>query len=204
MAGRKREIDEKVESVETALDQINVEKAAQDAGVPASTLRYDLEKLKKALPEVLADQKRGPKPEEKAADSAAKQPETEEPIACPECGGRVTKNGTYWVLNWVLMLTMGWLGVQKILIQRWRCKKCRHEIRSPEQVRQAEARQAWWMQVNQLIGLSRFKLGLSVRRIQILVEFVYGRVVSVGHIQRLTHRVGERAEAALARLSQCR
>lgn len=204
MAGRKREIDEKVESVKTALDQINVEKAAQDAGVPASTLRYDLEKLKKALPEVLADQKRGPKPEEKAADSTAKQPETEEPIACPECGGRVTKNGTYWVLNWVLMLTMGWLGVQKILIQRRRCKKCRHEIRSPEQVRQAEARQAWWMQVNQLIGLSRFKLGLSVRRIQILVEFVYGRVVSVGHIQRLTHRVGERAEAALARLSQCR
>ena len=133
MAGRKREIDEKVESVETALDQINVEEAAQDAGVPASTLRYDLEKLKKALPEVLADQKRGPKPEEKAADSTAKQPETEEPIACPECGGRVTKNGTYWVLNWVLMLTMGWLGVQKIRIQRRRCKKCGHEIRSLEQ-----------------------------------------------------------------------
>ena len=204
MAGRKREIDEKVESVETALDQINVEKAARDAGVPASTLRYDLEKIEKVLPEVLADRKRGPKPKEKAADSTAKQSEAEEPIVCSECGSKATKNGTYWILNWVLMLTMGWLGVQRILIQRWRCKRCRHEIHSPEQIRQAEARQAWWMQVDQLVGLSRFKLGLSVRRIQTLVEFVYGRAVSVGHIQRLTHRVGKRAEAALARLSQCR
>ncbi len=203
MAGRKREIDEKVEPVKTALDQINVEKAARDAGVPASTLRYDLEKLEKSLPEVLADQKRGPKPKEKAADSAA-QSEAEELIVCLECGSKATKNGTYWVLNWVLMLTMGWMGVQRILIQRWRCKRCRREIHSSEQIRQAEARQAWWMQVDQLIGLSRFKLGLSVRRIQTLVEFVYGRAVSIGHIQRLTYRVGKQAEAALARLSQCR
>ena len=89
MAGRKREIDEKVESVKTALDQINVEKAARDAGTPASTLRYDLEKLEKALPEMLADQKRGPEPREKAADSTANQSEVEKPIACPKCGGKI-------------------------------------------------------------------------------------------------------------------
>jgi transposase-like protein len=123
---------------------------------------------------------------------------------CPKCGGKVTKNGVYWVLNWVLMLTMGWLGVQKVLIQRWRCKVCGHEIVTPEQARQSEAREAWWKQVNRLIGFSRFVLGLSVRKIQDLVKFVYARPVSIGHIQRLTHRVGSRAEAALARLSECR
>ena len=204
MAGRIRRIEEKVQLVLTALDQINVEAASREAGVPPSTLRDDLKKVKKALPEVLASRKRGPEPKNRVADSTAKRSKTEEPRVCPECGGKVTKNGTYWVLNWVLMLTMGWMGVQKVLIQRHRCKKCGKEIASRERVRQAEARYAWWQQVNRLAVLSRFKLRLSVRLIQTLVEFVYGRSVSVGHIQRLTHRVGKRAEAVLARLSQCR
>ena len=204
MAGRIRRIEEKVQPVLTALDQINVEAASRKAGVPPSTLRADLKKVKKALPGILASRKRGPELENRVADSTTKRAETEEPRVCPECGGKVTKNGTYWVLNWVLMFTMGWMGVQKVLIQRRRCKKCGKEIASPERVRQAEARQAWWQQVNRLTVLSRFKLRLSVRLIQTLVEFVYGRSVSAGHVQRLTHRVGKRAEAALARLSQCR
>ena len=204
MAGRIRQIEEKVQPVLTALGQINVEAAAREAEIPPSTLRDDLKKVKEALPEVLADRKRGPKPKNRVEDSTAKRSETEGPKVCPECGGRVTKNGTCWMLNWVLMLTMGWTGVQRVLIQRRRCKKCGKEIASPERVRQAEARQAWWQQVNRLTVLSRFKLRLSVRLIQTLVKFVYGRSVSVGHIQRLTSNVGKRAEVALARLSQCR
>jgi hypothetical protein len=47
-------------------------------------------------------------------------------------------------------------------------------------------------------------LGLSVRKIQLLVGFVYARQVSIGYIERLTQRVGKRAETALARLSECR
>ena len=50
----------------------------------------------------------------------------------------------------------------------------------------------------------RFKLRLSVRLTQILVKFVYARPVSVGYVQRLTVRVGQRAETALARLNRCR
>ena len=204
MAGRIRRIEEKVEPVLITLGQINVEAAARETGIPPSTLRDDLKKVKEALPEVLTDRKRGPKPKNRVEDSTAKRSETEGPKVCPKCGGKVTKNGTYWMLNWVLMLTMGWMGIQKVLIQRRRCKKCEKEIASLERERQAEARQAWWQQVNRLTVLSRFKLRLSVRLIQTLVKFVYGRSVSVGHIQRLTSCVGKRAEVALARLSQCR
>lgn len=205
MANRIRPIYEKVKSVSITLDQINVEAAAREAGVPPSTLHYDLNKVKESLPEVLCNRTPGPKPQKKLAEEAGEaSPSEEGPDACPECGGKVTKNGTYWVLNWLLMLTMGWLGMQRILIQRWRCKDCGHELVSPEQARQAKARWAWWCQVNRLVSLSRFKLGLSVRKIQYLVKFVYARRVSTGHIERLTQRVGRRAEAALARLSECR
>jgi hypothetical protein len=204
VANRIRPIDEKVKSVGIALSQINVEAAAREADMPPSTLRYDLNKVNQALPDVLVNRTPGPKPRNKPAETTEAVVPDEGPTICPKCAGKVTKNGTYWVLNWVLMLMMGWLGVQKVLIQRRRCKECGHEIASPERVRQAEARRAWWDQVNRLVGLSRFKLGLSVRKTQILVKFVYARQVSIGHIERLTQQVGKRAEAALARLSECR
>jgi hypothetical protein len=61
MANRKRTIDEKVLSVEIALDQINVEQAAREAGVPPSTLRHDLNKVKQSLVDVLKNRTPGPK-----------------------------------------------------------------------------------------------------------------------------------------------
>jgi transposase-like protein len=205
MGNRIRAIDEKVKSMKVALDQIDVEAAAREAGVPPSTLSYDLNKVEESLPEVLKNRTPGPKPQKKLVEEAEESsPPKDRPDACPECEGAVTKNGTYWVLNWLLMLTRGWLGMQWVLIQRWRCKDCGHELVSPEQARQAEARQAWWSQVNRLVSLSRFKLGLSVRKTQILVKFVYARQVSIGHVERLTRRVGRRSEAALDRLSECR
>jgi hypothetical protein len=122
MANRIRPLDEKVQPVRIALQQINVEAAARQAEVPASTLRYDLRKVEAALPEVLANQPPGPKPR----DLVRMVSNLSRPVAasrvCPECGGKVRKNGTYQVLNWLLMLTMGWLGIQTVCIQRRRCK----------------------------------------------------------------------------------
>jgi transposase-like protein len=204
MANRIRAIDEKVKPVSLALRKINVAAVAREAGVPASTLSYDLDKVEAALPEVLSNRTPGPKPQKPVEEAKEASVPEERPATCPECSGKVTKNGTYWVLNWLLMLTMGWLGVQRVLIQRWRCKECGHELVSPEQARQAEARRAWWSQVNRLVSLGRFKLGLSVRKIQTLIQFVYARPVSIGHVERLSQRVGRRAEIALARLSECR
>ena len=203
MANRVRPLDEKVQPVRIALQQINVEKAARQAEVPASTLRYDLRKVEAALPHVLANQKPGPPPRD-SAGTVSVSPPAEDTRVCPECGSKIRKNGTYWVLNWLLMLTMGWLGIQKVCIQRRRCKACGYEVVSPERTRQAEARQAWWQQAARLIGLSRFKLGLSVRKTQLLVGFVYARQVSVGYMEGLTHRVGQRAQRGLNRLNQCR
>jgi hypothetical protein len=62
MANRRRTIDEKVKPVQMALEQINIEKAAREAGVPASTLRYDLNKVKQSLVDVLKNRAPGPKP----------------------------------------------------------------------------------------------------------------------------------------------
>jgi len=204
MANRTRSIEEKVQSAEVALGYINVEAAAREAGTPPSTLRYDLEKIKEALPEVLVNQRPGPKPQNNPDEATVATSPSEGPTVCPQCGGKVTKNGTYWVLNWLLMFTLGWLGVKRVRIQRRRCKNCGCELISYERARQGEARKAWWNQVNRLVCLCRFKLRLPVRMIQILVQFVYARSVSIGHIERLTQRVGNRAEAALNRLSKCR
>jgi hypothetical protein len=184
-----------------ALRKINVEQVAQQAGVPRSTLRYDLRKLEAALPEILVNQKPGPKQVE---PGSAKPGCSEESRECPKCGGKTRKNGTYWILNWLLMLTMGWLGIQKVLVQRYRCKECGHEVISERRAQQAKAREAWWQQVNRMIGLSRFKLGLSVRKTQSLVSFVYVRQVSLGHIERLSNRVGKQALGMLDKLKQCR
>jgi len=107
-------------------------------------------------------------------------------------------------LNWLLMLAFGWLGVQKTRIQRYRCKVCGNELVSPERERQVEARKAWWNQINRLISLCRFKLRISVRMTQVLLKFVYARKVSIGHIERLTRKIGTRAESCLNRLSKCR
>ena len=62
MANRKRTIDEKVKPVQIALELINVEEAAREAGVPPSTLRYDLSKVKQSLADVLKNRTPGPKP----------------------------------------------------------------------------------------------------------------------------------------------
>ena len=61
MANRKRTNEEKARAAEIALDEINIEAAARKAGVPASTLRFYLGKVKRALSETLSNEKPGPK-----------------------------------------------------------------------------------------------------------------------------------------------
>jgi DNA-directed RNA polymerase subunit RPC12/RpoP len=146
MPNRIRPLEEKVKSVRKALDQINIEAAAREASVAPSTLSYDLGKVREALPEILVNRTPGPKPKAKEAGVGMEIKEVDRPEKCRHCGGRhIWKNGTYEVINWVWLLTVGWLiGVPSIVIQRFRCADCGQELVSPERQRQAEARQAWW------------------------------------------------------------
>lgn len=196
----------KVKVMMKSLCLSNVEGIAIQYGVSPEAIYYWFnQKVKPALGEVLKNDPPGPEPkpdgEVKAGQAIGERPEI-----CDWCGGRrIRKNGRYWVINWIWLLSIGWLvGMQKTIIQRWRCAECGHELVSVERQRQAEARRGWWQQVKRLIGLSRFKLGLSVRKTQVLVAFAYGRQVSVGIVQRQTQQVGKRAQTILERMSDCR
>jgi hypothetical protein len=208
MPNREIPIETKIKVMEECLILVNVEATAAAYGVSPGAIYYWFnQKLKSKMSEILVNDPPGPKAEaESDPNEAVPEVKTDRPLLCPECGGhRIWKNGTYPVINWVWLLTVGWLvGIQPVLIQRLRCAHCGCELVSSERQRQAEARQAWWQQVRRLIGLSRFKLGLSVRKTQVLIAFQYERTVSVGFIHRQTQTIGQRAQAVLERLSLCR
>ncbi len=209
MANRKRSIEEKVHAVSAALDSINVCAAAKATGVPENTLRYDIKKLYYALPAVLENKKPGPDKKQNAENVDEIQDvntsENGRPAECPQCGHhRIWKNGTYWILNWLAMLLVGWLPMARVNIQRWRCASCGCELSSPERKKQAQAKVAWWQQVRRLLAFSRFKLGLSVRKTQLLIGFIYVRRVSVGFIVNQTCAIGSYAEKILGKLSSCK
>jgi hypothetical protein len=207
MANRIIPVETKVKIMDECLCVVNVEEVAARNGVsPGAVLYWLNHKLKPALSDILVNETPGPKPQPSSRKEVGEPILEDRPTICDQCGGtRIWKNGTYEVINWVWLLTVGWLvGLHYILIQRWRCAECGHELVSDEQKRQAEARRAWWQQVCRLIGWSRFKLGLSVRRTRLLIAFQYGRSVSVGLIQRQTQLIGRRARTVLERLSLCR
>lgn len=200
-------LEVKVKVMEESLCLHNVEEVAKQNGVsPGSVWRWYKEKVLPSLENILENERPGPKPKEQANKVETTPEDIERPEQCTACGSRrIWKNGTYEVINWLWLLTIGWLiGVPRITMQRFRCADCGQELASPERQRQAEARQAWWQQVRRLIGLSRFKLGLSVRKTQTLVAFVYGRQVAVGFIQQQTQQIGQRAQEVLERLKNCR
>ena len=204
MANRIRPIEEKVHAVSTALDSINVGAVAETIGIPESTLRYDINKVHDALPAVLENKKPCPRKVHEV-EQVSVSSEEERPKQCPRCGHhRIWKNGTYWVFNWLAMLLVAWFPAVKIKIQRWRCSACGNELVSPEREKQAQAKVAWRQQVLRLLALSRFKLGLSVRKTQLLIGFTYVRSVSVGFIVNQTHAIGRCAEKVLGKLSSCK
>jgi len=196
----------KVKVMQESLCLSDVEAIAACYEVSAGAIYYWFnEKVKPALGEILKNDPPGPEPRTDEEVKVA-QAKGERPERCDQCGSQhIRKNGTYRVINWVWLLTLGWwMALPTALMQRWRCAGCGHELVSVDRQRQAEARRGWWQQVKRLIGLSRFKLGLSVRKTQTLVTFAYGRSVSLGFIQRQTQQVGQRAQAVLERLNTCR
>ena len=165
-------VEVKVKVMEESLILQNIEEVARRNQVSPGIIRHWYqEKLLPSLANILDNKPPGPKPMLDEKDTEAVSESDAWPKKCHQCGSRhIWKNGTYEVINWVLLLIAGWLiGTPRVSIQRFRCADCGQELASAERRRQAEARKAWWQQVRRLIGLSRFKLGLSVRKTQVLV-----------------------------------
>lgn len=216
MANKIIPTETKVNALSQCLMLQNVEPVATALGVAPNSIRYWFEaKVLPSLPEVLANERPGPKPSEvppasTASGSVAHRPAPPtvaegRPDHCPHCHSpRVWKNGLYWVINWIAFLTERWFRPQRVAIQRHRCADCGCEIVAPDRQRLAHARRQAWQLFQQLAAFSRFKLGLSNRRTARLACFVFGRAVSATFVNDVTRAVGQQAQATLQRLANCR
>jgi hypothetical protein len=68
----------------------------------------------------------------------------------------------------------------------------------------AQARRRGWQFFKQLAAFSKFKLGLSNRRTALLAAFAFGRAVSATFVSDITRAVGQKAQATLKRIANCR
>ena len=215
MANRIIPTEEKVNIMAQCLNLEGVKEAAVAHGVSPGAIYYWFnEKVLPSLSIILANGKPGPKPanslEEKEPSSTSSAsspslPQDGRPEQCPECGSaRVWKNGLYWVLDWVAFLCFGWFTGGKVPIQRHRCADCGYEIPSPERLKQAEARRKGWIKLRQLVAFSKFKLGLSHRKTQLLAQFVYGKQLSITFVNDVTQTLGRRAKEVISKLADCR
>lgn len=146
MSNRHIPTEIKVQVMEKCLQLVNVEETAKQHGVHPNSIYYWFNnKIKANLRQILTNDPPGPKAQLQPVQEEwpAASPR-ERPAQCDRCGGtRIWKNGVYSVINWVWLLTIGWLvGLQRIAIQRYRCAQCGHELVSDEQRRQAQARRA--------------------------------------------------------------
>lgn len=209
---------EKVKAVLTAFEQINVAQAARESRMNEDTLRYNLQKLRRALPEILANRKSGPKGRstiqklhpldcQDCRQKKVSPRSSERPRRCPYCGSEtIWKNGTYQVINWLLFLLTHWFGgrMPMTTIQRYLCAHCRREIHSEKKRRMALARKRAQVLTCRLLAFAEFKAHLSHRLSQALVSFIYGVEVSLGSVHNITQAIGEKARQAMRRLGDCR
>lgn len=216
MANRKIPTEKKVEVMYQCLTLEGVAEAAAVNDISPGVIYYWFnKKVLPALPEVLTNEKPGPKPtkvrEESSLASGTVSAKRCRPIddgrpeECPHChSSKVWKNGLYWVVNWLTFLCFGWFSGAKKPIQRYRCGHCGREIPSPERLEMAEARRKGWIKIQRLISFSKFKLGLSHRRTQLLSKFAWGKAISIGFVDKTTQKVGHKAKEVIGKLGNCR
>jgi hypothetical protein len=215
VANRIIPIETKVNALSQCLALQNVEAVADVLGVAPNSIRYWFEtKVLANLSEVLANEQPGPKPE--AAPMSILRPaegkhatyggkSDEGPDHCPDCQSvRVWKNGVYFVINWLVFLSLHWFSQSCVAIQRYRCGTCGREIASPQRQRLAQARRQGWQFLKRLAAFSKFKLALSDRRTALLAAFAFGRAISATFVSQVTDSAGQQAQATLKRMANCR
>jgi transposase-like protein len=215
MANRIIPIETKVNALTKCLALLNVEAVAKELNVAPNSIRNWFEtKLLPGLPEVLGKEQPGPKPEAAPAVSmgstegkqaASTGKVDEDPDHCPFCqSGRIWKNGLYYVINWLVFLNLHWFSQSRVVIQRYRCAICGREIASLQRQRLAQARRQGWQFFKRFVAFSKFKLGISDRRTALLAAFAFGRAISTTFVNDVTHSAGQKAQATLKRIADCR
>jgi transposase-like protein len=202
----------KVAAIKECLHLNNVSEAAQKYGIDPDTIRNVFkEKIISRLTGLVANEKPGPKPEGKMVEKASrgkdfqKSLDERRPSGCPQCGSaKVWKNGTYIVVNWLVFLICFCIPGVKTVIQRYICGECGCPIQSMKQKIIAFARKRGNLIIHRLVAFAKFKLRLSNRLTQSLVDFLYGIRVSTGYIDRLAQGVGDKARKVMEKLGQCR
>lgn len=211
MPNRIISIETKVNAMSQCLMLQNVEATAKELGVaPNSIHNWFVTKVLPSLPEALAKEHPGPKLKAAATCPAKGKRATVEEhpddcFTCPHCqSSRVWKNGHYRVINWLAFLSVRWFSQKRVAIQRIRCGTCGREIDTVQRQSLAQARRQAWQFFKQLAAFSKFKLGLSNRRTALLAAFAFGRAVSAAFVNDVTHTVGQKAQATLKRIANCR
>jgi hypothetical protein len=136
-------VEANVKTMNECLRLADVEEVAACDGMSPGAVRSWLNhKLKPALSHILVNETSDPKPQLSFVKEAGEPVLADRPTICDQCGGtHIWKNGTHEVINRVWLLTRGWLaGLHHILIQRWQCAQCGHELVSDEQKWRVEAR----------------------------------------------------------------
>lgn len=202
-------LEKKISAMEKTLTLTNVTKVAEDLGIsPDSIYLWFKQRVIGKLPEILKNDKPGPKPKLKLIPSVPqKQPSAskelhraDRPSHCPECGSSlVWKNGVYFVKNWHhFILTKVWPKFANVvMIQRFLCGSCRKPIPSEEKIRQVQARKRAKLLLNRFIAFAKFSSYLSHRTTSELCEFVYGLKISTAYIFSLTQQIGKKAKGII-------
>jgi len=211
MAYRYIDAEVKAEAIKGCIRLVNVKEVAQKYEIHPDTIRKTFkEKILLPLEQLVANEKPGPKPQEKVIviekSAVKKKPVCAgRPRVCSKCGSsKVWKNGTYSVINWLIFVICLCVPCTKTVLQRYICGECGYPIYSFKQKLIAFARKNGRVIVNRLVAFAKFKLRLSHRLTQGLISFVYGVNISIGYVDRVTQRAGAKARKVMEKLSECR
>ncbi len=212
MAYRKISLSKKIQIIIYIFSIINKTEIAKKFGLDTGTIIYIInKKIIPSLSLILADEKPGPKAENDQIElnfdqgNSTSKKQDKRPESCPECGSsKVWKNGFYYVVNWLMLLSVFKNNFLKTKIQRYICGNCFNPIPSNEREEMAAARENGKIQIKRTISFSKFKLRLSHRLTQTLINFIYPNLnLSIGFIDLVTQHIGANARDILKQLKDC-
>ena len=131
-------LEVKVKVIGASLSLRNVAEIAEQHGVSPGAIRFWYNhKVLLNLGDLLDNQPPGPQPKAQQSAVEVAQEASQGPESCQFCGSeRFFRNSTYEVINWVLLLIVGWLIAKKsVVIQHFRCAECGEELLSAERQR---------------------------------------------------------------------